>query len=72
MLKYEKKEIEFVCDFVKLRPTFIKGNVISIAKTNISYIEPPRIDINDITFLASNYSNELYIKNLNKTLAQKN
>ena len=63
-----KKKIEFVCDFIKTKPLFFNGNVISIAKTNIKYIEPHRIVIKDITFLAFNYSNELYIKNLNKKL----
>ena len=78
MIKYEKKEIEmeislknkieFVCDLLKTKPIFFNGNVISIEKTNIRYIEPHRIIIKDITFLAFNYSNELYIKNLNKKL----
>jgi len=78
MIKYEKKEIEmevslkkkieFVCDFIKSKPIFFNGNVISIARTNIRYIEPHRIVIKDITFLAFNYSNELYIKNLNQTI----
>ena len=49
MIKYEKKEIEmevslrkrieFACDFIKTKPVFINGNVISIERTNIRYIE---------------------------------
>ena len=78
MLKYEKKEIEveinlkkrieFICNFVKAKPMFFNGNVISVERTNIRYIEPHRIVINNITFLAFNYSTELHIQNLNKKL----
>jgi len=78
VIKYEKKEIEmevslkkrieFVCDFLKTKPVFINGNVISINKTNIRYIEPHRIIIKNITFLAFNYSIDLFIQNLNKSI----
>lgn len=56
-----KKKLEFICDF-------INGSIRKIDKTNLSYIEPYRIIINDITFLAFNYSTDIYIKNLNKKI----
>ena len=59
-----KKRIEFICDFCNTTPKFINGSIRKIDKTNLSYIEPHRIIINDITFLAFNYSTEFYIKNL--------
>ena len=58
-----KKKLEFICDFCNTTPKFINGSIRKIDKTNLSYIEPHRIIINDITFLAFNYSNELYINN---------
>ena len=33
-------------------------------RTNLTYVEPHRIIINYITFLAFNYSNEIFIENL--------
>ena len=36
----------------------------TIDKTNLTYLEPHRIIINDITFLVFNYSNEIFIENL--------
>ena len=39
------------------------GSVINIENTNLSYAEPHRIIINNMPFLAFNYSNEIYIKN---------
>lgn len=58
-----KQRLSFICEFCKTTPTFINGSIRKIDKTNLTYIEPHRIIINGITFLAFNYSNELYINN---------
>ena len=63
-----KKKIEFICDFCNTTPTFINGNIRNIDRTNLSYIEPHRIIIKGITFLAFNYSKTLYINNLSNKL----
>ena len=63
-----KQKLEFICDFCNTTPKFINGSIRKIDKTNLSYIEPHRIIINDITFLAFNYSTEIYIKNLSKKI----
>ena len=59
-----KKKIEFICDFTNTKPTIINGNIRKVDRTNLIYIEPHRIIINNITFLAFNYSNEIFIENL--------
>lgn len=61
-------KINFICDFCNTTPTFINGSVKQISKTNLTYIEPHRIIINDTTFLAFNFSNDIYIENLNNRL----
>ena len=63
-----KKKIQFICDFCNTTPKFINGSIRKINKTNLTYIEPHRIIINNITFLAFNYSNEIFIENLSNTL----
>ena len=63
-----RKRLEIICDFCTATPTFINGSIRRIDKTNLSYIEPHRIIINDMTFLAFNYSNEIYINNLSKKI----
>lgn len=63
-----KKKIEFICDFCNTTPKFINGSIRKINKTNLTYIEPHRIITNNITFLAFNYSNEIFIENLSNTL----
>ena len=56
-----RKKIEFICDFTNNKPTIINGSIRKIDKTNLTYIEPHRIIINNTTFLAFNYSKTLYI-----------
>ena len=68
-----RKRLEFICEFCRVKPIIINGNLRTIDKTNLTYLEPHRIIINDITFLAFNYSNEISflkskIKDLQNTL----
>ena len=63
-----KKKLEFICDFCNTTPKFINSSIRKIDKTNLSYIQPHRIIINDITFLAFNYSNEIFIENLSNNI----
>ena len=60
--------LEFICEFCKVKPTIINGNLRIIDKTNLTYLEPHRIIINDITFLSFNYSNEVFIEILNNKI----
>jgi len=66
-----KKKIEFVCNFCNTIPTIINSSIRNIKLTNISYIEPHRIIIKGVTFLAFNYSNELYINGLDRKIEMK-
>ena len=63
-----RKKIEFICDFTKNKPTIINGSIRKIDKTNLTYIEPHRIIINNTTFLIFNYSNEIFIENLSNKI----
>ena len=63
-----RKKIEFICDFTNNKPTIINDSIIKIDKTNLTYIEPHRIIINNTTFLAFNYSNEIFIENLSNKI----
>ena len=63
-----KKKIEFICDFCNTKPKIINGNIRNIEHTNLSYIEPHRVIIKGITFLAFNYSNEIFIENLSNKI----
>lgn len=63
-----RKRIEFICEFANTKPSFVNGSIRKIDKTNLVYLEPHRIMINKITFLAFNYSNEIFIENLSRKI----
>ena len=63
-----KKKLELICEFSNTTLKIINGSIRKIDRTNLTYVEPHRIIINDITFLAFNYSTEIYIKNLSKKI----
>ena len=60
-----KKKLEFVCSFCNTKCEIQKGSIRTIERTNLSYVEPHRIIIKGITFLAFNYETNIYIENLN-------
>lgn len=63
-----RKRLEFICEFCRVKPIIINGNLRTIDKTNLTYLEPHRIIINDITFLAFNYLSDIYANNLGKKI----
>ena len=66
-----RKRLEIICDFCNTTPTIYNGSVRTIERTNLSYIEPHRVIIKGITFLAFNYSKTLYIGNLSNKIELK-
>ena len=54
-----KQRLEFICEFSKVTPTFINGSIRKLDKTNLTYIEPHRVIIKNITLLVFNYSNDV-------------
>ena len=68
MEKSLKQRIEFICEFCHVTPTITNGSIKRINNTNLNYIEPHKIVVNNTTFLAFNYSTDVYIGNLNKKI----
>lgn len=66
-----KQRIDFICKFCGFKPTFESGYIISLDKTNLYYIEPNKAILKDILILFFNYSNEVYINNLNNKVLLK-
>ena len=63
-----KKKLEFICSFCNTNCEIKKGSIRTIERTNLSYVEPHRIIIKGITFLAFNYETNIYIENLSNTI----
>ena len=51
-----ESRLRVICDFCNTTPTIINGSIRKVDKTNLSYIEPHKIIINNNVFLAFNYS----------------
>ena len=66
-----KKKLELICEFSNTTLKIINGSIRKIDRTNLTYVEPHRIIINNITFLAFNYSKTLFVGNLSNKLELK-
>ena len=63
-----KKKIEFICSFCNTTPIIENGSLRVVERTNLAYVEPHRIIIKGITFLAFNYETSIYVEDLSKRL----
>lgn len=63
-----KKKIEFICSFCNTTAEITNGSIRTLEHTNLAYIEPHRIVIKGITFLAFNYETNIYIESLNNKI----
>ena len=54
-----KKKLDIVFSFCNLKPKYINGSIRKIEHTNLSYIEPHRVIVKDITILVFNYQEEV-------------
>ena len=55
-----KKKLELICEFSNTTLKIINGSIRKIDRTNLTYVEPHRIIINDITFYNKNLV--IYVK----------
>ena len=58
------KRIKNTLLFLNIKERIKKGNIISISNTNLAYIEPHKLTINDITYLFFNECENVYINTL--------
>ena len=64
-----KRKLKFIYSVCNTKCEIQKGSIRTIERTNLSYVEPHRIIIKGVTFLAFNYETNIYIENLrNKIL----
>ena len=60
--------IKSITKFLGVKSKIINGNLISIDKTNLAYIEPHKLEVNNITYLFFNDSNLVYINTLENSI----
>ena len=62
---YEVKDrLEFICKYANRDARFFNGNVISIERTNLYYVEPHKLYVGKHLFLFFNYKKEVYYQTL--------
>ena len=64
-----KSKIKNTLLFLGIKTDIQNGNIISIENTNIAYIEPHKLIINDISYLFFNGSNDVYINTLEQFIS---
>ena len=65
-----KKKLEFICSFCNTTPVIENGSLRTIERTNLAYVEPHRIIIKGINFLAFNYETSIYIESLENKIKE--
>ena len=65
-------KIEWACAFSKTTPKIINGTLRIIKHTNLAYVEPHRVIINDKLYLFFNEHDYFYIGNLKNKYPLKN
>ncbi len=63
------KRINNLLKFVNIKSKLINGNIIHISKTNLAYIEPHKLIINEITYLFFNNCENVYINTLEQFIS---
>ena len=56
-----KRKVEMICKFACAKPTITNGNIKSIKGTNIAYVKPHIININNIDYLMFNEFDDIFI-----------
>ena len=59
-----ERRIKSTLKYLNINSKIIKENIISINNTNLAYVEPHKLIINDTTYLFFNNCNNIYINNL--------
>ena len=59
------KKVEMICKFASVKPTITNGNIKNIKGTNIAYVKPHIIKINNIDYLMFDECDVLIIGKIN-------
>ena len=63
-----KKKVIWACRFNNTNPVIKNGSLLKLKPTNVAYVEPHRITINNKLYLLFNGSDYAFIGNLNNKI----
>ncbi len=66
-----KKKINNLLKFNNIKAKFKNGNIISLTNTNIAYVEPHTLEINETTYPFFNEDKDVYINDLSRSIPLK-
>ena len=61
-----KKKIDWAKNYTSTSITLEKGHLIRLEPSNLAYVDPHKVKINNYTFLFFNGVNTFYVNNLNE------
>ena len=62
------RKVEMICKFACVKPTITNGNIKNIKGTNIAYVKPYIIKINNIDYLMFDECDDIYINGYDKKI----
>ena len=63
-----ERKVKNILMFLNIKTKLINGNLITIPKTNLAYIEPHKLIINNNKYLFFNECENVYINTLEKSI----
>ena len=69
--KHVEKKITITCKFAGVKPKIIKGEIINIKGTNIAYIKPHILSVNNKNYLLFDESNDIFINGFKNSIKLK-
>ena len=63
-----KRKVDMVCRFTNTKPIIKSGSVRSLKGTNIAYVEPHQVKINDIIYFLFDESDKVFVNNLDNEI----
>ena len=64
-----ESKIKNILLFLGIKASIENGNIINIDNTNLAYIEPHKLEINNNTYLFFNECNEVFINTLETSIS---
>ena len=63
-----KRKVEMICKFASVKPTITNGNIKSIKGTNIAYVRPHIIKVNNINYLMFDECDDIFVNGYNERI----
>ncbi len=63
-----KRKVEMICKFASAKPTFKNGKIKSIKETNIAYVMPHIIKVNNIDYLMFDECDDIFVNGYNEKI----